>query len=107
MAIFKLNPCEHCKSTGFYYKSISKWTIREYCLNCDKWKKTETERLDKENMPSHCGKCKYFSETVFEGETNNGHASWDGDCLAPIKERNKTKSRYYGYIFGEKKNKNG
>ncbi len=103
MALFKPNPCKHCNSNDFYLKSISKYTIREYCLKCDRWKKIETERIDK--SPSHCGNCKYFSETVFEGETANGHSSWDGDCLAPIKERNKTKSRYYGCIFGEFKDK--
>lgn len=53
-----------------------------------------------QNMPSHCGKCKYFKETVFEGEPGYGWGSWKGYCLCDKAPIQKTKSRYNGCEFG-------
>jgi len=96
------NPCNRCGSTKFIRRWISRWTLREYCAVCEKWKRFYTERVDDgKNMPSHCGKCKYFSANVFEGETENGWASWDGDCTHQEAPYANMKSRYTGCDYGE------
>lgn len=104
--LFKENLCPKCKSPLFYRRTVSKYCYREYCLKCNHWKRNFTERVDKKEVPSHCGKCKYFSETVFEGETANGWGSWDGQCLnSSLSGTYETKSRYYGCDLGELRQK--
>lgn len=51
--------------------------------------------------PSHCSKCKFFQQTVFETETINGHGSWNGICNNTGSDRQLTKSRYRGCSVGE------
>ena len=104
-AQFEEIKCKKCGSTRWYQAKVSKYYWRIYCKDCNKWNKVASsfhypKRIDKQNMPSHCGKCKYFSETVFEGETANGWGSWEGDCLCDEAPIQKTKSRYYGCEFG-------
>lgn len=107
-AQFKQITCPHCGSSQWIMRHVTKYTLRIYCAACNRWNREATtwdspkcaKRIDKQNQPSHCGKCKYFSETVFETETQNGWASWYGDCIcdeAPYAQRI---SRYIGCEFG-------
>ena len=102
-AQIKFPICERCGHNRQYQKKVSRYCIRLYCQLCNKWVRGWPERIDKENQPSHCGKCIYFSERVFEGTTANGHGSWYGDCLCDESGRAETISRYYGCKFGIKK----
>ncbi len=98
----KDNPCPDCGSHEFIRRMATKYSYREYCNACGKWKRKFTERTDGgKGAPSHCGKCRYFRSTVFEGETQNGHASWYGYCTNGKEARHETISRYYGCDFGE------
>ena len=105
-AKFEEIKCKKCGSNKWYQAKVSKYCWRIYCKDCGKWNKEASsfhyypKRIDKENMPSYCGECKYFRKTVFEGETANSWGSWEGECMCDEVPIQKTKSRYYGCVFG-------
>jgi hypothetical protein len=52
--------------------------------------------------PKHCWHCKYFEESVFETETENGMGSWYGYCRNAQKSgRVETRGRFLSCDYGE------